>query len=47
MTKTGMTTSRLNMVSVFFVAVVEISKMLGFSNEKTQHEDILEHDKYC
>lgn len=47
MTKTGMTISRLNMVSVFFVAVAEITKMLEFSNEKTQHEDKLEYDKYC
>lgn len=36
-TKSEMTTSRL--VSIFLVAVVEITKLRGFSNETAQHEE--------
>lgn len=41
-TKSGMTTSML--VSLFLFAVVEITTLQGFSNEKTQHEEKMEYD---
>ena len=37
--KPEMTTSKLNIISVFLVAVVEITKILRFSNKKTQYEE--------
>lgn len=44
--KTEMTTSRLNAFSVFLAALVEITKMLGFSNKKAQYEEKMECDEH-